>query len=833
MSRRFTFTLLTALAIACANPQPGSAGVDVWTSDGPEGGGFVTRINVSADGRQVWASSQLGVLFRSVNGGDAWSTMGRGIGTSVSEATPDPWRPGTVWVGTPTGAFRSDDYGLTFKSRNVGLINPAVYRVDFDPNDPDRLWATTSTRVFVSTDQGESWSGDANGPTGIRGLAADPAHPGRVWVISTSAAARVWRSDDGGATWAARDSGLPAAQPFGFALDPAHTDRAWVTFPFVGLYRTEDGGASWSKVATTLTNDDPIITLGAAPTTPTRLFVNTTEDVLFSDDLGATFTATACPLKEIQRLIVVDGEVWAVGGTGVFRRAVSGGPWEHLDNGLNRIAARSVAVGPDTGIRYLAAFPGFFRDAGNGWEDISASFPTEGGIDAIAAPGADEDAMMALLGFDGGSLYRTAGEGWESAGQGLASGPINDVAIDPAQPQERWVAQQADVYRSANGGDSWTKRSDGLPVGCCQVLQVEPDPRANGVAYAVTKRGGLFKTANDGGSWSLVDPGLDFDLLTVGIDPHHPDRIYAGGVNGNVYRSEDGGASWTAGGSLGAPVETLLADPRAGADILYGAAFGTGVFRSTDRGATWTPLAAGLEYGGVVEISADLDGSALTLYAATSGAGVFARTVSLGTLNAPVDFSSSPSQPQDGEEVHLDAIGVPAGAQVSWDFGDGTTANGPNPRHVFPGPGTWQVTMHAGLGAQATAKTRAVVIGEGGAGEPCVAGPKVLCVRQGRFKVTVDWHDFSGNAGQGTLVTQSSDSGLFWFFDDDNWELMVKVLDGCGLNGRFWIFSAATTNVEYTLRVTDTANGTEWSYRNPSGTAAPAITDTDAFDTCP
>jgi len=110
----------------------------------------------------------------------------------------------------------------------------------------------------------------------------------------------------------------------------------------------------------------------------------------------------------------------------------------------------------------------------------------------------------------------------------------------------------------------------------------------------------------------------------------------------------------------------------------------------------------------------------------------------------------------------------------------------------------------------------------------------LLCLNQDRFTVEVDWRDFEGNTGSGRVVPfGSADSGLFWFFDEDNWEMLVKVLNGCGVNNKYWVFSAATTNVEYTLRVTDTATGMFKSYYNPLGTSAPAITDAEAFATCP
>jgi predicted esterase len=117
---------------------------------------------------------------------------------------------------------------------------------------------------------------------------------------------------------------------------------------------------------------------------------------------------------------------------------------------------------------------------------------------------------------------------------------------------------------------------------------------------------------------------------------------------------------------------------------------------------------------------------------------------------------------------------------------------------------------------------------------PCVPGPTTFCLLGGRFRAEVTWHDPAGGSGPGQVVACPNDgSGLFWFFAPDNWELMLKVIDGCALNQRFWVFSAATTNVGYDLTVTDTQSGQIARYANPSGRTAPAITDTSAFATCP
>ncbi len=74
--------------------------------------------------------------------------------------------------------------------------------------------------------------------------------------------------------------------------------------------------------------------------------------------------------------------------------------------------------------------------------------------------------------------------------------------------------------------------------------------------------------------------------------------------------------------------------------------------------------------------------------------------------------------------------------------------------------------------------------------------------------------------------------GIFAFTDTQNPEFLVKVLDGCAINGRYWVFYAATTNVGFELTVTDTAAGTTRIYINPDVHPADTVTDTDAFATC-
>lgn len=110
----------------------------------------------------------------------------------------------------------------------------------------------------------------------------------------------------------------------------------------------------------------------------------------------------------------------------------------------------------------------------------------------------------------------------------------------------------------------------------------------------------------------------------------------------------------------------------------------------------------------------------------------------------------------------------------------------------------------------------------------CAPAAARLCLGGGRFAVEVRWRDFAGNAGTGRAIPWTADTGGFWFFDAAAPELLVKVLDGSGVNGRHWVFSGGLSNVEYTLTVTDLASGAVREYVNSAGTYA-SFGDVNAF----
>jgi ELWxxDGT repeat protein len=113
----------------------------------------------------------------------------------------------------------------------------------------------------------------------------------------------------------------------------------------------------------------------------------------------------------------------------------------------------------------------------------------------------------------------------------------------------------------------------------------------------------------------------------------------------------------------------------------------------------------------------------------------------------------------------------------------------------------------------------------------CAEDPASFCFGPGgRYRAKVEWQT-AGQTGPGMPVPDgSADSGLFTFFSPSNWELMVKLLDGCPINGKRWVYAAGTTDVGWTLTVTDSESPATRVYHNPLGTPSRTLADGAAFD---
>jgi len=249
--------------------------------------------------------------------------------------------------------------------------------------------------------------------------------------------------------------------------------------------------------------------------------------------------------------------------------------------------------------------------AGNGvW---TTNGPYGVGVQALAvvAP----DTLYAGTVFGGVFKSTDGGDSWSAINTGLSSTNIFTLQVDPAKPTTLYAGSVLDgVFKSTDGGDTWDAAGK-TPIGYALAI----DPTDADTLYVGTVNG-VFKTVDGGGTWN--SSGLaDVNVSLVVIDPTVPGTLYAGTVFDGVFRSTDAGATWSATG-LHPGAFALALDPGAPGTLYAGTA--AGVFKSSDHGDTWT--ATGPNHSAVVyALASDRDRPgtvyAGVMYADGSGAG--------------------------------------------------------------------------------------------------------------------------------------------------------------------------------------------------------------------
>ncbi len=200
------------------------------------------------------------------------------------------------------------------------------------------------------------------------------------------------------------------------------------------------------------------------------------------------------------------------------------------------------------------------------------------------------------------SRAATAAASWRTLGVSVAYREVTAVAVDPRQPRTIYAGTDAGVIKSLDGGGSWrlvnaAMGAHGRDRGYMQVAALVVDPRDSQTVYASTRCAGVFKSTDGGHTWSPANAGLELQCpwaYSLALDPRAPQTVYAADSARGVFKSLDGGARWRAantGLSL-STVFSLAVDPRS-PRIVYAAAGGLGLFKSSDGGAHWRSLPSG------------------------------------------------------------------------------------------------------------------------------------------------------------------------------------------------------------------------------------------------
>jgi hypothetical protein len=320
--------------------------------------------------------------FASTNAASSWSNTGLTVPTAL--IVPDPVNASTLYAATtegvtlPTaGLLKSTDGGATWAFINQGLVDfQNITALAIDPTNDATLYAGTQQGVVnKSTDGGQTWSNSSGGLTGggISALVIDPNTPTTIYAATSVG---VFKSTDGGNSWTASpDSGLvvPAGQSnagqaltvTSLVIDPTNPQTLYGDNAF-GVYKSTDGGNTWTFSAASPAS---VTAISLAKATPTTLYVGTqTSGVFKSADGGSTWDSVSAGLPSqtvsggtafgnVRALVVdptnantvyiaMDNLSSAHAGGGVFKSTDGGNTWQAINTGLPGSIVTTLAVDP-------------------------------------------------------------------------------------------------------------------------------------------------------------------------------------------------------------------------------------------------------------------------------------------------------------------------------------------------------------------------------------------------------------------------------------------------------------------------------------------------------
>ncbi|MFH1277236.1 MAG: FlgD immunoglobulin-like domain containing protein [Candidatus Eisenbacteria bacterium] len=595
------FVPLALLLLSFLFPCELRAGYDRWTAEGGPFGGRVEAILDLPGGGGLLVGTEAGGIFRREGG--RWVRRNDGLLLlDVCALEANPADADTVFAGTSgAGVYRSANGGRSWFPANTGLTNLAIRDLAHLPGGAGLLAATAGGGVFRTLDAGLHWtpSNPGLGNVYVRSLAFAPSDPSVVYAGTDGG---VYRSVNGGLTWASRTAGLPASPIEEIAVDPVDEDRAYAGTYGAGVFRTLSGGLSWSAAVAGM-GAVYVEGIEIREDRPDTLWAATRSGLFESFDGGSLWAARNAGLADTVLLAVeIAGETLAVGsywGGVAFSPAPAFG-WTAMNDGLANRFVWEIALSPwDGGVLYAASYGGVSVSADTGWTWSDASGGL-GEFDVRSVAPSPGEPNKVLAGFFYGGVFRSldGGGSWAPSSGGLPAGAtVTVLRHRPGDGSRVLCGTYSGMYASADGGATWVSSWSGF--GRKKVWGAATVATAPDLVYAGTYENGLFKSVDFGATWDSV-PLPDPFVRAVAVDPTDTSVVYAGGYYtqgglGGVYKSTDGGASWTAknSGLLNESVWCLQVDPYEPSRIL--AATAAGVFESRNGADSWSGVNVGLQ----------------------------------------------------------------------------------------------------------------------------------------------------------------------------------------------------------------------------------------------
>ena len=595
--------------------------------------------------RILYAGTQDLGLFKTTDGAETWVRINTGLSpvqpnpalTPFTALAVDPKTPTTLYAAAGQGMvgsvggrlesvgrlYKSTDGGVKWALSSAGLSDPKILSIVIAPQVPRIIFATTTENgVMKSSDAGASWQPTGVGLTSsnVSVLAIDPRSPDTLYVGTGDRG--VFKSIDGGASWSVADRGMTNKAVQTLAIDPRMSSTIYALTAagnVAAVFRSVDAGENWQPLSRMPRAFAPAFAIDAGA--PSTLYLAHADGQVFkSVDAGATWGRASAGLSMLVAFAVTvdpahSGVVYAgvrAGGQQAFFKSTNGGAtWARSDSGLNDSVIKLVADPRSSATLYAAGTQGLFKstDGGASWKRSDSGLPAH---DSVGAVGIDPwDSSKIYAGTLNGGVFKSTdgGRTWRPSSSGLDSRSVYAIAVDPhsaavyavladLMPGAEWVGgprkreRIGGVFRSADGGATWSGSDAGLPL---NVKRLVIDPKAPRLLHASTG-GGVFTSRDAGVTWTRNNSGLDSaEVLGLSVSPQS--AVFAQTRSG-VFRQLPGQGDWKQinVGFPDQPVLDVLAlaiDPR-DSNVVYAGTATHGVFKSTNGGASWRASNAGL-----------------------------------------------------------------------------------------------------------------------------------------------------------------------------------------------------------------------------------------------
>jgi len=584
-------------------------------------------------------------LYKSVDAGDTWVHIGLKEAQNFSRIRIHPENCDIAWAAAfgkhskanpERGVFKTTDGGENWRLVLNRPGNDWTGGVDiaFAPSDPDVIYAGlweawrkswgmssggTGSGLFRSRDGGESWDeltgqkeGLPEGVLGKIGVAVSPANPDRVWAMIEHQDGGVFRSDDGGETWARINEERKLRQRAFYYTriyaDPVDENTVYALN--TGLYRSIDGGETFPEQISVPHGDNH--DLWIASNDPARLANANDGGGNVSFNSGDSWTDQDFQTAQFYRVTTTAHEPYHICGAQQDNSTicVPSGGWDHLfARGQYMYAVgggESGYIAPDpqnTNVFYAGSYGGSLSrlDMATGLRRAINVWP-ENPMGQSAEDLTERAQWTYPIVFskgDPGTLFTTTQKVWKTTNEGQSWEQISPDLT------------RADPSTIGPSGGPITKDQTGVET-YATVFALAPSYHDADVIWAGSDDGLVHVTRDGGGSWMNVTPPDSPDFVrinTIEASPTTPGKAYVAGIrylvdddrSPYVWKTDDFGASWTK-IVEGIPeddfIRTVREDPtRAG--LLYAGSERT-VYISWDDGAHWRALALNLP---VVQVS--------------------------------------------------------------------------------------------------------------------------------------------------------------------------------------------------------------------------------------